>query len=158
MKKLANLWEAIQVKLGVVFLSIFFLVIVLQMVVRYIGISLIWTEEVATYSFIWAVFMGASVMIHRKGHFRFSVVYNKLEGNAKSFLKFFINFILLVFSLAVLYYGIIATLNFWNYNWYSLPDFKMGYMFISIPTMGLSMLIYVLDNLIDDYKDYKGDK
>lgn len=156
-RRIANFLEKIQLKVGVFFLSLFFFVIVLQMFVRYIGVSLIWTEEVATYSFIWAVFMGASVMIHRRGHFRFSLLYEKLSGKSKIFLEVFIDFILVIFSIAVFYYGIIATLNFWNYNWYSLTDFKMGYMFISIPTMGFTMLIYGLDHLIGNYNKLRGD-
>lgn len=154
-KKIADQLEKIQLKMGVFFLSLFFFVIVLQMFVRYIGVSLIWTEEVSTYSFIWAVFMGASVMIHRRGHFRFSLLYEKLTGKSKRFLEIIIDTILLIFSLAILYYGIIATANFWNYNWYSLTDFKMGYMFISIPFMGLSMFIYGLDHLIDNFKELR---
>lgn len=157
-KKFANLIENIQLKLGVFFLALFFAVIVLQMFVRYIGVSVIWTEEVANYSFIWAVFMGASVMLHRNGHFRFSLLFEKLTGKSKQFLKLTINLILVLFSLAVFYFGIIATLNFWNYTWYSLPNFKMGYMFISLPVMGFSMLIYELDHLLDDYSELKEGK
>lgn len=157
-KKFANLIENIQLKLGVFFLALFFAVIVLQMFVRYIGVSVIWTEEVANYSFIWAVFMGASVMLHRNGHFRFSLLFEKLTGKSKQFLKLTINLILVLFSLAVFYFGIIATLNFWNYTWYSLPNFKMGYMFISLPVMGFSMFIYELDHLLDDYSELKEGK
>ena len=157
-RNIANFLEKVQLKLGVFFLSLFFFVIVLQMFVRYIGVSLIWTEEVATYSFIWAVFMGASVMIHRRGHFRFSLLYENLTGRSKIFLEAFIDIILVFFSIAVLYYGIIATTNFWNYNWYSLTDFKMGYMFISIPTMGFTMFIYGLDHLVNNYNKLRGDE
>jgi TRAP-type C4-dicarboxylate transport system permease small subunit len=154
-KKAARIMEKIQVTFGVIFLSLFFLVIVIQMFARYTGISLIWTEEAANYSFIWSVFMGASVMIHRQGHFRFTMFFNKLTGKAKSILIIFINTILLIFSIALIYYGIIATKNFWNYNWFSIQSFKMGYMFISIPIMGISMTVYMIDHIYDAYKEMK---
>jgi len=157
-KKAANFIEKIQLFMGIIFLSLFFLVIVIQMFARYTGISLIWTEELANYSFIWSVFMGASVMVHRKGHFRFSLLYENLSGNPKKALIIVINFILLAVSAAIIYYGIIAAQNFWNYNWFSLPDLKMGYMFISIPIMGTSMFIYILDHLVESYKELKGCK
>lgn len=154
-KKAARIMEKIQVTFGVIFLSLFFLVIVIQMFARYTGISLIWTEEAANYSFIWSVFMGASVMIHREGHFRFTMFFNKLTGKAKSILIIFINTILLIFSFALIYYGVIATQNFWNYNWFSIQSFKMGYMFISIPIMGVSMTVYMIDHIYDAYKEMK---
>lgn len=158
LKKLANFLEKIQVTMGIMFLSIFFLVIVIQMFARYSGISLIWTEEVANNAFIWSVFMGASVMVHRKGHFRFSLLYEKLNGKARSFMVLIINLILLVFCGTVFYYGIIASQNFWNYNWFSLPQIKMGYMFVSIPIMGGTMFIYILDHIVDSIYELRGAK
>mgnify|MGYP006283941177 CR=1 FL=1 len=148
--------EKIQLFMGVICLSAFFITILIQIFSRYFGISVIWTEEVANYSFIWSVFMGASVMLHRKGHFKFNLLLLKLEGKAKIFLNLVINTILLIFSSLVLYYGVIATRSFWYYRWVALPDLQMGYVFLCLPIMGLTMGTYVLSHMTDQIKEWKG--
>ena len=52
--KLTKYMEKIQLMLGVVFLTVFFVTILIQIFARYFGIPVIWTEEVSNYSFIWS--------------------------------------------------------------------------------------------------------
>lgn len=148
--------EKIQLTIGVISLSIFFIAIIIQIVTRHLGIPIIWTEEVANYTFIWSVFMGASVMLNRKEHFSFDFLLQKLKGVSKTTLNIVIDTIVLLFAAALFYYGIEAVQNFWNYNWVSLPQLKMGYVWISIPITGLTMAIYSLNHLIISIKELKG--
>lgn len=147
--------EKIQLTIGVLSLSIFFIVIIIQIITRHLGIPVIWTEEVANYSFIWSVFMGAAVMLNRKEHFSFDFFLQKLKGVSKTTLLIVIDTIVLLFALALFYYGIEAVKNFWNYNWSSLPAMKMGYVWISIPITGLTMAIYSINHLINSFKELK---
>lgn len=147
--------EKIQLTIGVLSLSIFFTAIIIQITTRHLGIPVIWTEEVANYSFIWSVFMGAAVMLNRKEHFSFDFFLQKLKGVSKTILLIVIDTIVLLFAAALFYYGIEAVKNFWNYNWVSLPALKMGYVWISIPIAGLTMAIYSLNHLISSFKELK---
>ena len=61
MKKAIDVLQKIQTVVGSIFLTIFLVTVVIQMLTRYLGISAIWTEDVAMYSFIWSIFMGASI-------------------------------------------------------------------------------------------------
>ena len=63
MKKAIDVLQKIQTLVGSIFLTIFLVTVVIQMLTRYLGISAIWTEDVAMYSFIWSIFMGASIMV-----------------------------------------------------------------------------------------------
>lgn len=141
---------------GVISLSIFFIVIIIQIATRYMGIPVIWTEEVANYSFIWAVFMGASVMVNRREHFSFDFLLKKLRGKSKTSLSIFNDGVLILFNVAIFYYGIEAVQNFWNYNWVSLPMLKMRYVWISVPIMGLTMAIYASAHLVQTIQGSKG--
>ncbi|TCO77415.1 TRAP transporter small permease [Marinisporobacter balticus] len=148
--------EKIQLRMGVVALSIFFLAILIQVFSRYAGISVIWTEEIANYSFIWAIFMGAAVMVNRKSHFRFNLLSQKIKGKKKIFLDITVDSILLIFNVFVSYYGIIATKSFWNYRWVAIQNFKMGYVWLCIPIMGITMAIYMMGHIIEGVKEMKG--
>ena len=139
-----------QLVLGVVCLSVFIVAILIQVFARYLAIPVIWTEEVANFSFIWSVFMGASIMVNRKEHFRFTGLTEKLKGRSKLYLDILVNVIVLVFNVLLIYYGALAVQTFWNYTWISLPKLKMGYVWSCIPIMGLTMSIYLVEHIIDD--------
>ena len=151
-----KLLEKVQLTIGVICLSIFIIAIIIQISTRYLGIPVIWTEEVANYSFIWAVFMGASVMVNRREHFSFDFLQIKLKGKSRTSLFIITDVILLAFNLGIFYYGVQVVSNFWDYNWTSLPFLKMRYVWISVPIMGLTMFIYSFAHLISDFKVLKG--
>ncbi|MFC7063396.1 TRAP transporter small permease [Halobacillus seohaensis] len=151
---LIKLLEKIQLTIGVIFLILFFVTIVIQVTTRFMGVSAVWTGEVATYSFIWAVFMGAAVMLNRREHFNFDLLLKKLKGKGRNSLYLFNDVILLLFSFAIFYYGIQTVQNFWDYNWVSLPEMKMGYVWISVPIMGGTMAIYTLSNIFRTIKNF----
>ncbi|WP_332696733.1 TRAP transporter small permease [Halalkalibacter lacteus] len=139
--------EKIQLTVGVIFLIIFFIAIIIQVITRYFGISVIWTEEVANYSFIWAIFMGAAVMVNRKDHFNFDLLEKKLKGKARVTLSLVIDSILLLFCAALCFYSFTALTSFWNYNWVTLPSIKMGYVWLSFPVMTITMVIYLFAHI-----------
>ncbi len=152
---MVKIMEKAQMTLGVITLSIFFVAILIQIVSRHMGIAIIWTEEVANYSFIWSIFMGAAVMVNRREHFSFDFLTVQLRGIKRSLLVMIIDFIVLLFALAILFYGISATQTFWDYNWVALPEMKMGYVWISLPIMGLTMAIYCFNHLFLGVKTVK---
>jgi TRAP-type C4-dicarboxylate transport system permease small subunit len=146
--------ERMQLIAGVACLSIFFVAILIQVFSRYLGISVIWSEEVANYSFIWSVFMGASIMLYKREHFKFTMLSDRLQGKKKIYLDLFNNIILLIFNLLIFYYGIQTVENFWNYTWISLP-LKMGYVWLCIPVMGFTMSVYTIAHLLNNIKELR---
>ncbi|MFC3419095.1 TRAP transporter small permease [Salinicoccus hispanicus] len=149
MQKLIRAVEKIQIILGLIFLLVFFISILIQIATRYLGVSVIWTEEMANYSFIWAIFMGAAVMVNRKEHFTFDILQKKLSPKYRIFLNLFIDIILIVFNALLFFYSIEILERFWNYNWTSLPFLKMGYVWITIPIMTSTMVLYSINHVIN---------
>ncbi|WLD93332.1 TRAP transporter small permease [Alkalihalobacillus sp. AL-G] len=152
MQRFIKILEKAQITVGVIFLSIFFITIMIQITTRHLGIAAIWTEEVANYSFIWAVFMGAAVMVNRREHFNFDFFQRKLKHRPRLMLSIFNDIILILFNIAIFYYGVEVVQKFWNYNWVSLPEVKMGYVWISVPIMACTMFIYSFSHLLDHFK------
>lgn len=142
MKKVINGILKLQEFLGTVLLTIFFGAILLQIAARYLGISLMWTEELANYSFIWAVFMGASAMIYHKAHFSFTFFKDRFKGKSGLYYDIFVSAVLLSFTLPMFFYGLTIVREFWDYNWISLPEVKMGYTWLCLPIMGFTMSLY----------------
>lgn len=142
-----------QIAVGGIFIFIFLITVVYQMLSRYFGIAATWTEDVSMYSFIWAVFMGASAMVYEKKHFAFISFQEKLKcENAKKILNIIICIIMLIFSILMLYYGIKITKQFWNYRWINLPKLKRGPTWLCIPISGVCSSIYLLNEIIEEFK------
>lgn len=135
MKRFVQALEKVQITVGIVFLCIFFSVIMLQIITRHMGISIIWTAEVAKYAFIWSVFMGAAVMVNRREHFNFDFILKKLQGKKQASLNIVNDFILILFNLVIFLLGLRVVNEFWNYTWVSIPELKMGYIWVAIPIM-----------------------
>lgn len=145
--------QKLQLGIGVICISIFFISIVIQVFCRYAGIMVTWTGEVSTYAFTWSVFMGAGVMAYENQHFAFTSILDKLSGKKKIVLKIFISLMVLLFSVAILYYGTDITRRFWNYRWISLPEMKMGYTWLCVPILGFTSTIYSIDHMIGHIKE-----
>lgn len=155
MNKLTKSIQKVQLAIGIICISIFFIAIIVQVFCRYTGITATWTGEVSTYSFIWSVFMGAGAMAYERKHFAFESVLDKLTGRKKEMLKIFISVIILLFSSAVLYFGVIITMKFWNYRWVDLSNIKMGYTWLCVPILGATCIIYCIDHITEYCKNIK---
>ena len=150
MKKLLDRLEYVQIRLAAVFLTIFIVCIILQVATRYVpGFSLLWTEEIANYSFIWAVLMGASVMVRHQEHFSLNLIKDKLKGRAALVNDLFISGLIAVFGLLLFGYGLELTLKFWNWTVNSLPVIKQRYVWMVMPVTGLTMTLYAIGNMTE---------
>ncbi|TCK92715.1 TRAP-type C4-dicarboxylate transport system permease small subunit [Natranaerovirga hydrolytica] len=151
MKKVVHYVQKLQLAVGALFLTVFLITVVYQMFSRYAGISATWTEEVAMYSFIWSVFMGAGAMVFEKKHFAFTSIGDMINNpKFKALLSIVIAIIMLIFSIFMVYYGYKVTKQFWNYNWVTMPQFKRGPVWVCIPIAGLTSAIYLINNIVLD--------
>ncbi len=151
MKKAIHMLQKIQVAVGGIFLLIFLLTVVFQMISRYIGIAATWTEDVSMYSFIWAVFMGGGAMVLDRKHFAFTSISDMMKDEKKkSILSIIISLIMLVFTVLMVYYGFKLTKQFWNYTWVNIPSFKRGPTWLCLPICGITSTIYLIELIIED--------
>ena len=157
MKKAIDTLQKIQIALGGLFLLIFLVTVVYQMICRYLGITAMWTEDVSMYSFIWAVFTGAGAMVHSKAHFAFTTLSDSLKDpRKKAMLQIFIKIVMLIFSVLMVKYGIDAAKQFWNFRWTTIPELKRGPTWLCIPLCGLTSSIYLLYSIYEEIQKLKG--
>ena len=150
MKKTIAALVHVQELLGTFLLCMFFAAILIQIFARYAAIPLLWTEELANYSFIWAVFMGASVMVFNRAHFAFSFFSSRFSGKSGFVYTLFVSAVMLCFTVPMTVYGVDIVLEFWDYNWITLDWMKMGYTWMCIPVSGATMSVYILSNAVED--------
>ena len=153
MKKLIDGLQKIQIAIGGLFLLIFLVTVVYQIICRYMGVAAMWTEDVSMYSFIWAVFMGAGAMVHSDAHFAFTSLMDSIKSEKKKIiLKIIINLIVLTFCVMMVYYGYMAAKQFWNFRWINIPAMKRGPTWLCIPICGATASIYLIYGTFEQIK------
>ncbi|MCR5289069.1 MAG: TRAP transporter small permease subunit [Treponema sp.] len=160
MKKIIAGIQRVQILAGGFFLLVFLLTVVTQMFTRYVGIVATWTEDVEMYSFIWAVFMGASAMVYEKRHFAFTALNDSFKDNvpASKKLSIVISLVMLIFCVLMVFYGVQLTKQFWNYTWVNIPKFKRGVTWICVPIAGVTSALYLIDSIVTDVSSLKKSK
>ena len=158
MKKIIDGLQKIQIAFGGLFLLIFLVTVVYQIICRYMGVAATWTEDVSMYSFIWAVFMGAGAMVHSNAHFAFTSLMDSMKNQkAKILLQILIDIIVLVFCVLMVIYGYAAAKQFWNFRWINIPTMKRGPTWLCIPICGATGAIYLVYGIFEQLgKLFKG--
>lgn len=153
MRKLIGSIQRLQIALGGVLLFVFLATVVYQIFSRHAGVAATWTEDVSQYSFVWAVFMGASAMIWEQKHFAFTSFSDNLKSpRARDIVALAINAVVCFFCLGMLYYGIRVARQFWNYTWVNIPVLKRGPVWLCLPIAGFMGALYSVIHLIDTAK------
>lgn len=149
-----NVMEKVATWLVTVFIIALMVALVWQVFTRFvIKIPAIWTEEIGRYSFINMVFLGAAVGVKRNSHFGVTALTDMMRGRLRDcYIRFFVNGLILVCSVVMLYYGTIFVQKF-GFNRVS-PTFltPMAYAFAIMPVSAAFMVCFSLYNIA--YGDY----
>ncbi|TVP86326.1 MAG: TRAP transporter small permease [Alkalicoccus sp.] len=156
MKKIINTIESIFLKLAALFFLIFIACVILQVASRYIpGIRVLWAGELATYAFIWMIFIGAAVMVREKGHFTVGLVIDNVKGLPLFLVQSLTHVLIAVFGLVMIVDGYGLTVQFWGWTMNNLPEIRQGYAWMAIPVGGAAMIIFALQNWWEDFSKFK---
>jgi len=134
----------------------------LQVVFRLTGNSFTWSEELARYCFIWLVYIGISYGVKMEKHIAIDILFLMTKGRVKLFFQFFANFIFLIFSLLVVFYGVEITMLLLNFGQESAAlHIPMGLVYLATPVgFGLTSirLIQVMVKEIKMIINFKEDE
>ncbi|GAK05132.1 LOW QUALITY PROTEIN: TRAP-type C4-dicarboxylate transport system, small permease component [Geomicrobium sp. JCM 19037] len=159
MKTLLNGIEYVFMRAAALFFIVFVVCIFLQLLSRYVPtITLLWPAEVATYAFIWMVFLGAAVMVYHQEHFKIDYLFEKLQGRALLTVKMISHILIGGFGLMMIVHGSSLYQLFWEWTVNTLPELQQGYLWLALPVAGFGMLLFSIGNAIEDGKAYQLEK
>ncbi len=121
-----------------------------------IKVPAIWTEEIARYTFIYLVMIGAALGVRNSVHFGVTIFSDKLKGRTRDlYHRFVINGVILICAVFLVYYGLEFT-RMYGLNRVS-PTFltPMAWVFGIVPFSGGLMVIFSIYNMA--YGDYSAD-
>lgn len=136
-------------RLAAVLLAIMFLVTLFQVVARVIlGISSVWSEELARFLYVCLVFVGAAPLIRDDEHIRVGVLTDRLTGRPLTVLRL-LTILLTIPFIAVMTWGAWTnTVVNWRTYAPTLDWLSIGYIYLVIWVTGLLMLWYLAANLV----------
>ncbi len=136
-------------RLCAVLLAVMFVVTLFQVVARVvIGMSSVWSEELARFLYVCLVFIGAAPLIRDDEHIRVGILTDRLTGRPAALLKAVIALLTLPF-IAVMTQGAWTNTQMnWTTRAPTLEWLRIGYIYLVIFLAGLLMLWYLAVNLV----------
>jgi TRAP-type C4-dicarboxylate transport system permease small subunit len=133
-----------------------FAAFIMQVFFRYIiRHPLTWSMEIIVIGFVWTVVFGACYTMRRRGHVKFTMIYDRLSPVPAAVLRMLGNIIIVV---------TFASLVFASYNYsffisfQKTAVFRISYVFIFMPFVYFlcSIIGYTLSEIIEDIKVISG--
>ncbi|MEB3103888.1 TRAP transporter small permease [Ferviditalea candida] len=150
MRLLRKIDEHFEEYLSVILFSLMTLLIFLQIIFRFLlNASLDWTEELARYSFVWLVYLSASLGVKKNRHIRVELVEKLLPQKASKWFGFLAELIWLLFSLTMVKQGyLVAKMNLETGQNSPSLNLPMGFVYAIIP-IGFGLIsLRVLQKII----------
>ena len=152
-----TLFDKILLNLLTVFFSVMIAIVMLQVVVRYgvrwTGISLHWTEEVARYLLVITAFLGSAVAWRKRDNITISALTDLLPDRMRYAADLFKDVTIFVFSLICVYgsYGMsqrtrVATLG-------SIGFVRLGHLYLVLGICFLFISVYMVRWIVRDVRD-----
>ena len=113
-----------------------------------------WSEELTRYSFIWMSMLGSAIATRRSRNIDVDFLVNLMPRALKIINSIFTKILIIAFLLVITIYG----LNLVGMTFKQLsPGLRlpMAYMYASVPTGGILMLIFTMEIIINDIKNSK---
>lgn len=137
--RLARRADALLLALAGAFVAGFFLCVVAQVVCRYfLGESLVWSDELARYLFVWASLLAAGGSVGRGDHFSIPLLADAVGPRLRLSLD-----ILVV--IAGLVFGVLLAIHGWRWSARFLPatspvlEVSQGLVYGIVPFLGVYM-------------------
>lgn len=127
--KVSSIAEKVITLISNVLFAAMFLVVVLQVIGRYVMRNpFIWTEELARFLYVWLIFFGSATLIKGYEHITIDFLPRKLSSQGQKIYKVVIDVLAFVFVLLMVLGGIKMMRNSGNARLPSNPNIKLAYM------------------------------
>ncbi len=154
MKKLKDKFE---LYLGSVFLSVTFILVVMNVFTRYfLKFTYYWSEEVAVSCFVWVIFLGFAYAYRADELIGISAIVNLFHGKTRSVIKIITNALVFVISAVMLHFSYNYTANMTKIT--SALEAPYQLVYSSIVLSFLLVCIYAIIKIYSSIKELTNPK
>jgi len=148
MRRALDLWESVLVVLMTSMLALFTVVVAYQVFSRYVEFvpRFFWTEEVARFSFIWMLFLGAAVAVRRQSHFVIDLIPRRWDARAGRAIDVLVLLIVIGVAVAMVAGGVhFVEMGLRRIS--TVSGIALAWIYLAIPVAALSMIAFALEIL-----------
>lgn len=153
MKKALDVLEKAIEMLMAVLIGVFTLLILVQVVSRYVfNNTVTWSEQAARYLFIWLIFLGMPILYRHGEHVGFTMVVERFPRKVQDIIGIVIHILVLVFCVfwLVQAFKFCGQVSGKKMVGLGLPQI---YVHACQPTGAILMIIYVLESIVNNFRD-----
>jgi len=126
-------------------------ILLLQIFFRYVlNDALQWTDELAVYTLVWTVFIGAFMLIRNWEHITITVFANMLPFRGRAIMFIVVKLLCMVFIGLAVWYGFEMVLQSAHRNSPSL-GFSTRWIKLAIPVSAVLMVVFIVNELVRDF-------
>ena len=135
--------------------SLFLLMIFItftQVIFRYIlNSALPWAGEITIFFFIWVIFLGAAITLHKSLHIGVDIITIQLNEKKKKSVYIFTNFLIIIFCLLIFIGSIPLVID--NYTQRSPAlEIRLTFVYLSIPFSMVAMIWVSIKKILNEVK------
>lgn len=147
MSRLKNFLDNFEGYCCVVALAVMSIVVFINVIFRWIGASLRWSEELSRYLLVWVTFMGGAYGVKTYAHIGVEAFTILLPVKARKVLSIIVAICGIVLCSVILYFGIrLVNMNFQTNQLTPAMRIPIAYMYMAIPIgMACFIIRYVLN-------------
>lgn len=130
--------------------------VIMQVLARYTGIIpvYLWTEELATFIFVWVVMVGSVIAVWDGIHFDVQVIPDSTNPLILFIQKAIVFVLVAMFGAMFLWYGIHYT-EFGNNQRSVMMQANLAAIHITVPLAGLLWCVFSLYRLVEAFQQYR---
>ena len=152
--KIKNTLLQLEIAVIIFLLLVTLTVVIIEVIFRYLGFPLYWSEEIARYSFVWLIMFGCIVGIEKKIHFQVDFFAKSLNKKLQKIIFYISNLITGVFLFFLAYKGVMLCINAQDVTSPAL-GFPQYYAYVVIPVVAVLMLFHLSVQVFEGIKGRK---
>ncbi|NDR58494.1 TRAP transporter small permease subunit [Pseudoruegeria sp. M32A2M] len=128
----------------------------MQVISRYTGIIpvYLWTEELATFIFVWIVMLGSMLAVWDRTHFDVHVIPEALTPLGRLLQEGFVHVAVAAFAFLFIWYGVGYT-EFGSIQHSVMLRMNMALTYITVPIAGVGWAVFSLRHLAGEIAIYR---
>ena len=160
MKILKWLDKHFEEAISVFLMAVMTILVTMQVILREVGASLAWTEELTRYMFVWLIYISSSYAIRMRGHIKVELISLIVKEKGKLILDLISNVAFLIFAILIAIYGWQYVMNLATVRVQYSPSLHLP-MFIPYTSFALGcslMVIRLIQDTILQIREYKTER
>jgi len=154
LKRIIYSYDKTEEVILVISLAVTVILIFAQILMRWLfNNSITWSEELARYIFIWQIWLGTSIGFKDDKHIRITIVRDKLKEKGQAVYDIIARFILLVFCVFIIVFGMKMVEQLVNTNYLSAAlRMPMYWVYMALPFSSLIVCLRIIAKMVNDFK------